>query len=83
MKRIIRLTESDLTRIVRRVIREQEDEWSDEDQMELDTIDKMSSDVGKLIDTDRESWEKGYDDYKSNYHDRWRELKAKKRNAGH
>jgi hypothetical protein len=34
MKRIIRLTESDLTRIVRRVIREQEDEWSDEEDKE-------------------------------------------------
>ena len=34
MKRIIRLTESDITRIVRRVIREQEDDWSDEEDME-------------------------------------------------
>ena len=33
MKRIIRLTESDLTRIVRRVISEQEDEnYSDDDK---------------------------------------------------
>ena len=36
MKRIVRLTESDLTRIVRRVIRE--NEWSDEDEMELQDI---------------------------------------------
>ena len=36
MKRIIRLTESDLTRIVRRVIRE--NEWTDEDEMEFQDI---------------------------------------------
>ena len=83
MKRIIRLTESDLTRIVRRVIRESQDDFSDEDQMELDRINQIASDIGKLLGTDRESWEKGYDDYKSNYHDRWRELNKKKRNAGY
>jgi hypothetical protein len=36
MKRIIRLTESDLTRIVRRVIKESE--WTDEDEMEFQDI---------------------------------------------
>jgi hypothetical protein len=36
MKKIIRLTESDLTRIVRRVIRE--NEWSDDDEMELQSF---------------------------------------------
>jgi hypothetical protein len=38
MKRIIRLTESDLTRIVRRVIRESEDDWSDDEEMEYQDI---------------------------------------------
>jgi hypothetical protein len=36
MKRIIRLTESDLTRIVRRIIKESE--WTDEDEMEFQDI---------------------------------------------
>ena len=36
MKRIIRLTESDLTRIVRRVIRE--NEWTDEDEEEYKSL---------------------------------------------
>jgi hypothetical protein len=36
MKRIIRLTESDITRIVRRVIRE--NEWSDEEEMEYEDL---------------------------------------------
>jgi hypothetical protein len=51
MKRIIRLTESDLARIVRRVIRENEEEWIDQSQdmegesdfskMELENIEEF------------------------------------------
>lgn len=37
-KRVIRLTESDLIRLVKKVIREQE-EWSDDDETELSSVD--------------------------------------------
>ena len=39
-KRLIRLTESDLIRLVKKVIREQEEEdWTDEDETELSSVD--------------------------------------------
>ena len=39
-KRVIRLTESDLIRLVKKVIREQEEEdWTDEDESELSSVD--------------------------------------------
>ena len=39
-KRVIRLTESDLIRLVKKVIREQEEEdWTDEDETELSSVD--------------------------------------------
>ena len=47
MKKIIRLTESDLTRIVRRVIKEQESQMTDEQiDMEIENMDE--NDGGKL-----------------------------------
>jgi hypothetical protein len=54
MKRIIRLTESDLTRIVRRVIRE--NEWSDEEEMEYQDI-KSKGPYLKDFDNDISKWE--------------------------
>ena len=40
-KRVIRLTESDLIRLVKKVIREQEEEdWTDEDESEFSSVDK-------------------------------------------
>jgi hypothetical protein len=41
MKRIIRLTESDLTRIVKRVIKEQDEEWGETDRGEEDLQDLL------------------------------------------
>ena len=40
MKRIVRLTESDLARIVKRVIREQEEEETDSVEMEIENADE-------------------------------------------
>ena len=54
MKRIVRLTESDLTRIVRRVIRESEEVLVDEIDAELDNMDDSEEGPGgplqQLID---------------------------------
>jgi hypothetical protein len=58
MKKVIRLTESDLMRIVKRVIREQE--WSDDDEMELASLRKSSEDIYKKQPTYRKSIEKDY-----------------------
>lgn len=38
-KRVIRLTESDLIRLVKKVIREQEEDWTDEDESEFSSVD--------------------------------------------
>ena len=66
MKRIIRLTESDLTRIVRRVIRESEDEsWSDEDQSEWDDI-RSKGPYLKDFDNDISKWEPEFEKWKNN-----------------
>jgi hypothetical protein len=58
-KRVIRLTESDLMRLVKRVIKEQE--WSDEDESEFSSIEKEYNDEIKKIPTYNKSWE-DYDD---------------------
>ena len=74
MKRIVRLTESDLTRIVRRVIRE--NEWSDEDEMELQDIRSKApylNDFDGDIDLFEPEFEKWRDE------PRHMELKNKKR----
>jgi hypothetical protein len=61
MKRIIRLTESDLTRIVKRVIRENEEEWiSQSEDMEMDSdfskmeMLKQNEDFLELVDMFKE-----------------------------
>ena len=46
MKRIVRLTESDLTRIVRRVISESEDALANEIDVELDSVPEDGEDPG-------------------------------------
>jgi hypothetical protein len=58
MKKIIRLTESDLMRIVKRVIREQE--WSDEDEMGLSSLRKSTEDIYKKQPTYKKSIGKDY-----------------------
>jgi hypothetical protein len=76
MKRIIRLTESDLTRIVRRVIRE--NEWSDEEEMEYQD---MRSRGPKLADFggDIESWQPEFEKFRNE--PRNMELSRKKRKS--
>ena len=46
MKRIVRLTESDLTRIVRRVISESEEALANEIDTELDSVPEDGEDPG-------------------------------------
>lgn len=48
MKRIVRLNENDLARIVRRVIRESEEDLVDEIDSALDSMDENSEDPGPL-----------------------------------
>jgi hypothetical protein len=48
MKRIVRLNENDLARIVKRVIRESEDVLVDEIDTELDSVDENNPDPGIL-----------------------------------
>jgi hypothetical protein len=48
MKRIVRLTESDLTRIVRRVISEQEEAFIEQIDSELDSVPEEGEDPGLL-----------------------------------
>ena len=80
MKRIIRLTESDLTRIVRRVIREQEDEWSDEEDMEYKELHHSGhphlNDYGD--DHDRFSTDAETFRNKRDSNPRYQELRSKK-----
>lgn len=72
MKRIIRLTESDLTRIVRRVIRESEEEsWTDEDQSEWDDI-RSKGPYLKDFDNDFSKWQPEFDKWRNN--PRYKEL---------
>jgi hypothetical protein len=48
MKRIVRLNENDLSRIVKRVIRESEEALVDEIDVELDSVDENNPDPGVL-----------------------------------
>ena len=48
MKKIVRLTESDLTRIVRRVISEQEEAFIEQIDSELDSVPEEGEDPGLL-----------------------------------
>jgi hypothetical protein len=76
MKRIVRLTESDLTRIVRRVIRENEEEsWTDVDQSEWDDI-RSKGPYLKDFDNDVSKWEPEFEKWKNN--PRYKELMNKK-----
>ena len=64
MKRIIRLTESDLTRIVRRVIREQEETSVDSEiDSEIDKIDRPEPTILQKIIDKIERTGKNVDDY--------------------
>jgi hypothetical protein len=74
MKRIIRLTESDLTRIVRRVIRE--NEWSDKDEMEFQDIRSKGPRLNDF-DGDVDLFEPEYEKWQND--PRHVELKNKKR----
>ena len=75
MKRIIRLTESDLTRIVRRVIRESEDDWSDDEEMEYQDI-KSKGPYLKAFDNDISKWEPEFEKWRDE--PRHRELSRKR-----
>ena len=74
MKRIVRLTESDLARIVKRVIREQEETWSDDDEMEYAGIRSRVPKMDDYDDTDQFT-----DDFVQFFKDnpRYKELKYK------
>ena len=78
MKKVIRLTENDLTRIVRRVIKEsQEDVWSDEDEKDYQEIGSKAPYL-KDYNGDEDRW---IDDYKSwSNEPKHQELKNKKDN---
>jgi len=74
MKRIIRLTESDLTRIVRRVIKE--NEWTDQDEMEFQDIRSKGPRLNDF-DGDVDLFEPEYEKWQND--PRHVELKNKKR----
>ena len=79
MKKVIRLTESDLIRLVKRVIKEQEEDWNTDKESELYSLDAKTKEFLKdknkprfdnYDDTesfikDLEDWQKssGYDDH--------------------
>jgi hypothetical protein len=79
MKKVVRLTESDLIRLVKRVIKEQEDQWNTDKESELYSLDAKTKEFLKdknkprfdnYDDTesfikDLEDWQKssGYDDH--------------------
>jgi IS5 family transposase len=52
MKKVIRLTESDLIRLVKRVIREQND-WSEDDENEIRTLHRMQGDISRKAIEDK------------------------------
>jgi hypothetical protein len=62
MKKVIRLTESDLVRLVKRVIKEQEEEWNSDKEAELYSLDAKTKEF--LKDKNRPNWA-DYDDYES------------------
>jgi hypothetical protein len=75
MKKIIRLTESDLNRIVKRIIKEDfEDEWPDKDRYENypeHLWDKYKDEGGPekmMSDPEWQDWKKSADEI-SKYHD--------------
>ena len=58
MKKIIRLTESDLTRIVKRVIKEQEDEeWKSAPAKGNDHLNEIFDEIEAIADYVRDSYE--------------------------
>jgi len=49
-KRIVRLTESDLNRLVKKIIKEQPEEFSfDDEDSELDMLDEYSTKIFKIL----------------------------------
>lgn len=62
MKKIIRLTESDLIRLVKRVIKEQEEDWNSDKENDLYSLEAKRNDFFK--DPNRPNY-KDYDDNES------------------
>lgn len=62
MKKVIRLTESDLIRLVKRVIKESEEEWNSDKEGELYSLDAKTKEFHK--DKNRPNWA-DYDDNES------------------
>jgi hypothetical protein len=57
MKKIIRLTESDLTRIVKRVIKEQEEEWKSAPAKGNDHLNDIFDEIQTIADYVRDTYE--------------------------
>ena len=62
MKKVIRLTESDLIRLVKRVIKEQEDQWNTDKESELYSLDAKTKEF--LKDKNKPRFD-NYDDTES------------------
>jgi hypothetical protein len=75
MKRIVRISERDLTRIVRRVLKENE-EWSDEDESSMSDIESNAPYLSDYENTDE--WESDYESWRDN--PKRQDLLSKKRN---
>ena len=77
MKKIIRLTESDLTRIVKRVIKEQEDEeWKSAPAKGNDHLNEIFDEIQAIADYVRDTYEfsNKMRDFYSNYEEELDEL---------
>ena len=86
MKKVIRLTESDLVRLVKRVIKEQEDQWNTDKETELFDLRKKSDEFLKDKNRpryadydDNESFMKDVEDWKesSGYNNHINYLKSR------
>jgi hypothetical protein len=70
MKKIIRLTEKDLTRIVKRVIKEQDEEWKSAPAKGNDHLNDIFDEIQSIADYVRDTFEFSnrmrdfYNDYK-------------------
>ena len=70
MKKVIRLTEKDLTRIVKRVIKEQDEEWNPAPAKGNDHLNEIFDEIQAIADYVRDTYEFSnrirdfYNDYK-------------------